>query len=90
LCQLETALVPQRGFNRSSIADQTKKFELNLGGGGYPGDRGSSDVSSLADAAMQVGGVQGDARFVLQSVVAVQCVTEPWLGFACCVRIEVT
>jgi hypothetical protein len=55
-CQQETVrvLAPQRGFDGSSIADQILNIELNLGGGGYRGDRGS-DMSSLADAAMQVG-----------------------------------
>jgi hypothetical protein len=56
-CQQQAVrvLAPQRGLDGSSIADQVLSIELNLGGG-HPGDRGS-DVSSLADAAMQVGHV---------------------------------
>jgi hypothetical protein len=59
-CQQEAVRViaPQRGFDGSSIADQILNIELNLGGGGYPAGR-TDDVSSLADAAMQVGGAQG-------------------------------
>jgi hypothetical protein len=64
-CQQESVrvLAPRRGMDGSSIADEILNIELNLGGG-YLGSRGS-DVSSLADAAMQVGN-HDDARFRVQ------------------------
>jgi hypothetical protein len=59
-CEQETVRVqpPQRKLDGDSIADQIMNIELNLGGG-FPGSRGS-DVSALADAAMQVRVIQCD------------------------------
>jgi hypothetical protein len=53
-CEQDTVRVqpPQQKLDGDSIADQILSIELNLGG--FPGGH-NGDVSSLADAAMQVG-----------------------------------